>query len=296
MGHATFKAGDLEAVIGDNEAYGEHRAGYNGIHALKNKAEAETPFVPTVAGLNLEHIFDGDQELRDVGGDRKIFFEPRNAPMKFRQVSETEAELHQEPTPTFQVESWTTFQLAPPHAIDFTFRCRPTQHVFRHDYIGLFWASYIHGPDDRSMYFRDQGRWMQICTPLHNVHSTVTHRQDNFAAKMTPQLGDSLYQHYSPLKFDEYFFYGLFRKQVLIFMFDPGSFRPGDAKLRLTHSPSGGGHVERQTSNPAWDFQFLIPVYEVLKEYGFRGRMVYRPHTDRAEILKDVAEWRKGLS
>lgn len=295
MAHVTLKAGDLEATIGDNEAYGEHRAGYNGLHSLKHKAEPESPFVPTVAGLNLEHIFDGDQELRDVGGDRKVFFEPRNAPMKLREISETEAELHQEATPTFHVESWTTFKLVPPHSIDFTFRFKPTQHVFRHDYIGLFWASYLHGPDDKSIYFRDQNRWQQLCTPQHNVHSTVTHRQDNFAARITPQLGDSLYQHYSPLKFDEHFYYGHFKKQVLIFLFDPESFRPKGAKLRFTHSPSGGGtHTERQTTNPAWDFQFLVPEYEVLEEYGFRARLIYRPHTDRAAILKEVAEWKKA--
>src|SRR5262245_1375319 len=131
MAHATLSAGDLTAVIGDNEGYGEHRAGYNGIHRLTHRTQEETLFVPTVAGMNLEHIFDGDQELRDVGKERKVFFEPRNAPMTLREVSKTEAELHQEPTPTFHVESWTRFSLAAPDAIDFHFRCRATQHVFK---------------------------------------------------------------------------------------------------------------------------------------------------------------------
>ena len=34
------------------------------------------------------------------------------------------------------------------------FRFRPTQHVFTHGYIGLFWASYINAPEDKSIYFR----------------------------------------------------------------------------------------------------------------------------------------------
>ena len=46
-----------------------------------------------------------------------------------------------------------------------TFRCRPTQHVFRRGYIGLFWASYINAPDDKSMYFRGTAGWLQLCTP-----------------------------------------------------------------------------------------------------------------------------------
>jgi len=107
MAHATFQVGDLTAVIGDNTASGEHRAGYNGVWSLVHKAEPTNLFVPTVAGLNFEHIFDGDK--RDSDENRKIFFEPRNAPMEFKRLSDQEAELHQPPTPTSHLESWTRF-------------------------------------------------------------------------------------------------------------------------------------------------------------------------------------------
>src|SRR5687767_15702129 len=110
MAHATFTAGEITAVIGDNAAEGEHRAGYNGVWSLTHAAGTRSVFVPGIAGLNLEHVFDGD---RDVPPE--VFFEPRNAPMTFERLSETEAELHQPPTPTFHVESWTRFALAPPH-------------------------------------------------------------------------------------------------------------------------------------------------------------------------------------
>src|SRR5206468_8932644 len=128
MAHDTFKAGDLTAVIGDNSAHGGHRAGYNGVWCLTHRTEPRSLFVPSVAGLNLEHIFDGDK--RDADAGRKVFFEPRNAPMTFRRVSATEAELHQPPTPTFHLESWTRFRLVAPHYLDFHFLCVPTQHAF----------------------------------------------------------------------------------------------------------------------------------------------------------------------
>ena len=32
MAHDTFRAGNLTAIIGDNEGYGKHQAGLNGIH------------------------------------------------------------------------------------------------------------------------------------------------------------------------------------------------------------------------------------------------------------------------
>jgi hypothetical protein len=289
MAQETFQSGDLTAVIGDNEAHGTHAAGYNGIHQLTHRNEPTNLFVPTVAGLNLEHIFDGDQELRRQH-DRKLFYEPRHAPMALKRVSENEAELHQPPTPTFHLESWTQFKLVAPHYVDFTFRCRPTQHVFEHGYIGLFWASYINAPEDKSMYVRGGGRWQQLCTQQHNDQSTVVHRDNRFDLTFTPATGDALYKHLSPLKFDEPFFYGLFRKQLFLLMFDRS------AGIRFTHSPSGGGYnKELESTNPAWDFQFIIPAYEVLRDYGFRARAVYRERCSRHEVVKEFTDWRKVL-
>src|SRR5215217_7363821 len=71
--------GDLTAVIGDNDAKGEHRAGYNGLWSLTHKTEPTNVFVPTVAGMNFEHVFDG--ETLDPPGKSELFFEPRNAKM-----------------------------------------------------------------------------------------------------------------------------------------------------------------------------------------------------------------------
>ena len=61
MASETFRAGDLTAVIGDNGSAGVHRAGYNGLWSLTHRTEAANLFVPSVAGLNFEHIFDGDK-------------------------------------------------------------------------------------------------------------------------------------------------------------------------------------------------------------------------------------------
>lgn len=39
--------------------------------------------------------------------------------------------------------------------------------------------------------------------------------------------------------------------------------------IRMSHSPSGGGNnAEYQTTNPAWDFQFIVLNYDVMKPYG----------------------------
>lgn len=286
MAHDTFRAGNLTAIIGDNSAAGAHRAGYNGVWSLIHKDEPTTLFVPTVAGLNLEHIFDGDRG--DTDNSRRIFFEPRNAPMNFRRLSETEAELHQPPTPTFHLESWTRFAVVAPHYVDMSFRCRPTQHVFTHGYIGLFWASYMNAPEDKSMYFRSRGIWQQLCTQQHNDESTVRHQDDRFELRFSPGYTQCLYRNFSPLRFTEPFFYGQFRNMTAIFMFDRTE------GIRFTHSPSGGGtNAELQANNPAWDFQYIVPKYEVKREYSFRARLAYRPRCSRAEVLREFETWRK---
>lgn len=286
MAHDTFKVGDLTAIIGDNAAREPHQAGLNGVWSLTHKTDMASLFAPATAGLNHEHIFDGDKCDSSVP-DRKIFFEPRNAPMTFKRLSESEAELHQPPTPTFHLESRTRFTLTPPHYIDMTYRCKPAQHAFSNGYIGLFWASYINAPDDRSMYFRHNGAWQQLCTQTHNDQSTVRHKTDTLELKYRKGIGEALFQHFSTLRFDEPFFYGLVRNHIFILIFERSE------GIRLTHSSGGGANREMQTTNPAWDFQYILPKYEVNKEYGFRARLVYRERCSRAEVLKEVERMKK---
>jgi hypothetical protein len=279
MARETFQVGDLTAVIGDNEGYANHRAGYNGVHRLTHRTNPKSLF--TVTGLNLEHIFDGDHELR---GDNTVFFEPRNAPMTFTKISESEAVLHQPPTPTFHLESWTRFKLVAPHYIDMTFRCKPHQHVFTNGYIGLFWASYIDAPENKSIYFRDDKGWLQLCTQMHNDESTVLHVNDKTTLKFAPDTRPTLFKSLSPLRFNDPLYYGLLGSHQYILMFDRTD------GIRFSHSPSGGG-----PDNPAWDWQFIIPEYKVAQEYGYRARVAYRERCSRDEVLKEYRRWRQNL-
>jgi len=287
MAHGTFRVGELTAIIGDNTAHEQHRAGYNGIWSLRHDACDSSIFVPTVAGWNLEHIFDGQ-----ASDAQEVFFEPRHAPMTFRQISEHEAELHQPPTPTFFLESWTRFTLVAPYYIDVEFRCVPRQHSFRRGYIGLFWASYINAPEDKSLYFmgnqagQQSSLWMQFCTQRHDDESTALHRDDTFELTFRDDYRDALFRNLSPMRYHLPLCYGLFENLTWIMMFDRTE------GIRLSHSPSGGGVTpERQTTNPAWDFQFILPEYAVNQEYSFRARAVLRPRCSRDEVLAEYQWW-----
>jgi hypothetical protein len=286
---ATLKAGDLTAVIGDNSATDGHRAGYNGVWSLHHAAGTRSLFVPGIAGLNLEHIVTGEHLE-----DRETFFEPRNAPMTLRRISGTEAELHQPPTPTFHVESWTCFRLVAPHYLEMDFRCRAHEPVFPRGYLSLFWASYMNAPADKSLYFlggldAQKDLWTQFCTQWHNDQSTVRHRDDHFEMTFPDSGRDTLFKSLSRFRYDEPFFYGHFDELMWLVMFDRSE------GIRFTHSPSGGGaNADLNTTNPAWDFQFLIQKPELGKDYGFKVRTVLRPRCSRGEVLAEVEKWREA--
>lgn len=288
-GSTTLKAGELTAIVGDNSANAPHRSGYNGVWSLQHSAASRSVFVPDYAGLNLEHIVTGEH-LEDA----TTFFEPRNAPMSLTRISDSEAELYQPPTPTFHLESWTRFKLVAPHYLDMSFRCVAHQSVFPRGYLGLFWASYINAPADKSIYFLggkegEKNLWSQFCTQWHNDQSTVRHRNDEF--EMTFPVGgrETLFKSLSRLRFDELFFYGNFDDLIWLTMFDCSE------HIRFSHSPSGGGeNVALQTTNPAWDFQYLIPKPELKQAYGFRLRTVLRPRCSRAELLEEFENWKQA--
>ena len=287
MASLEFSTRDLTAKVGDNSAEGSHRVGYNGVWSLKHRTETRNLFVPTVCGLNLEHIIDGFTDDNAL----EVFFEPRHAPMELTKIADNAAELHQPPTPTFHLESWTRFTFVEPHYIDFHFRCIPRQHVFKQGWIGLFWASYINAPEDKSIYFvgdgpQGKGNWAQYCTQFHNDQSTVRHAADSVDLNFRPENRPSLFRNYSQLRYEQPFYYGNFDNHIWMIMFDRTD------GIRFSHSPSGGGiNAERKSSNPAWDFQFIIPRYEVNKEYGFRARALLRERCSRQELLDEYRKW-----
>lgn len=286
--YGTFEVSRLRAVIGNNKALGDHRERYNGVFSLAAPDCAETPFVPLYAGLNLENFFDA----RPRHEDDRIFFEPRTSPMTFTRVNDTTAELYQPATPFYGIESWTRFELKEPYYIDFSFRCVAHKPDLAGGYFGVFWASYINAPDNKSYYFLepkstlDNPVWVQFLTQQHDRDSTVRSAAGGADVPLDTTK-PCLWTQISPLRYGAPFFYGRFRDRVLIYIFEPND------NLRFAHSPSGGGRsADGHDSNPAWDFQLIVPDYKVGQEYSLRGRLVYKPWVGRDDVLNEVRRFR----
>ncbi|MCP4643745.1 MAG: hypothetical protein GY851_25090 [bacterium] len=289
--YATFEVSRLRCVIGNNAALGEHAARYNGLFSMWSPDQDVSPFVPSYAGFNLEHYFDASPRHED--GD--IMFEPRVAPMTFSRVDEQTAELRQPRTPHFGVESWTRYQLKDPHYIDVTFRCVAHRDDMANGFFGMFWASYMNGPLNKSIYFLragstlDKPQWLQFCTQEHDHCSTVLSESDDGAVAFEDG-SSTLWNQFSPLRYSVPFYYGRIRNMVLVYIFEP------DANVRFSHSPSGGGRAASgDDTNPAWDFQFIVPEYQPGKEYRLRARVVYKPWVDRADVIAEVRKYYESL-
>jgi len=276
-------------VIADNEAFGPiHRPGYNGVAELKLTAPgSKNLFVPTVAGLNFEHIFSGDGQ--SFGWN---IFEPRRAPMQLVRRSATRVELHQEGTEHWPLRSRVTYEITN-DAIDFTYCGTPLENAWRkHGYIGVFFASYIDKPEDMSLQFIGRSRhgrgdasprWIKHLPPKHGEAANHRPAGSTWHPPLDEGFNIPLVKGTSEFEYVFPFYFGRSGENVFVMMFE----RPRDGgELRFAQSPSGGG-----TGNPAWDYVYFQRRYEVNREFCFRARAVYRKFNDAEEIILLYEQW-----
>jgi len=282
-GYVVLKRAQVQAVVVDNRAVDDavlpgHRAGYNGIASLVHAKRPENLFVPAYAGLNFEHIHDGTVQ------DRRVLFEPRNAPMELRVIDEHTAELYQKPTPHYGLESCTRYQLLADGTIEMTFECIPRRRSFANGYVGLFWASYIHRPESLDIHFLGHGwdeapaaRWVRGVTPAHGQLATHLASDDHRQFAHDPAFPLTLVFNYSRHRYREPWYFGVSHNMAFV-----QAFRPRD-QIRFSQSPSGGGQ-----GNPAWDFQYLIPNYQVDRRYQMVMRAMYLPYESPEQVARSA--------
>ena len=278
--HLRVMKGDLTVEFVDNSAFGpHHRKGYNGIASLLYRDKDKSLFVPEYAGFNLEHIFGGDSLSQ--------LFEPRDHPMSLYRKSDDAVLLYQSLTPESKVESLTEFNLVAPYYIDVTFSCViHDPEFFRHNYAGLFWASYIDQPSDKRIYFSgisDEDstvRWIGAYSERHgeaSTHRAINEKVDFYFAD---DFNARLASHFSNYRFAAPFYYGRFEEMAFACFFNT------DQVIRFSQSPTGGG-----PSSPAWDFQFLIPDPKPGQVYTFTARLIYKPFTSALDIQEEFTRW-----
>lgn len=288
--YVILRRGDVEAVIADNRAVDDevlprHRAGYSGVASLKHARRQDNLFVPFYSGLNFEHIHDGTRL------DRATLFEPRNWPMELRAIDDHTVELYQSATPHFGLESCLRYALLDDGTIEMTLECIPRRRDFANGYVGLFFASYIDSPESLDIHFLGHAadgppsaRWIRGTTPAHGVLCTHLAGDDRRTFAHDVNFPLTLVFNESRYRYAEPWYYGLSHGMALVLMF-----RPPD-KVRFSQSPSGGGR-----GNPAWDFQYLIPDYEVGRCYQTVVRAMYLPYESPEQVEQTSRPHRQAL-
>lgn len=288
--YIRLERGDVSIIIVDNSALDlpelpAHRAGYNGIASLLHSQQPNNAFVPSIAGLNFEHIHDGTKAgLREK-------FEPRKFPMHLRIINAHTVEVYQPPTGNWKLESCGHYSLLEDGTIEYTFECIPHQNAYSHGYIGLFWASYINQPEDKAIHFNGRERnsnqtpgWIKGITPKHGVECTHPPAGSTPVIEVDHNFPLTLVGNLSNHEHVDSWYYGVTHGMALAFMFHPKD------NIWFAQSPSGGGN-----GNPAWDFQWFIDNVKVGKAYGFTMRAAYLPFVSRAAVIQATEHHRAAL-
>ncbi len=267
----VLRRADVQAVIVDNQEVNDpvvlpvHLAGYNGLGSLTHSLQERNLFKSNYAGLNFEHIHDGTVQPMD------ILFEPRKVPMELRVINDHTVELYQAPTPHWGVESVHRFELLEDGQLEMTFECIPHRKTWAHDYLGFFWASYIHRPESKDIHFVGPGPdggigWIRGVTPSHGVLATHRAVGDDRDFAYDPEFPLTLVFNMSEHRFSEPWYLAEARNMAFV-----QRFRETD-EIRFSQSPTGGGG-----GNPAWDFQWFIRNPVVGQRYQMVMRALYLP-------------------
>lgn len=106
-------------------------------------------------------------------------------------------------------------------------------------------------------------------------------REPSFAEGHEAMLYTSLAEQF----FAYPFYYARFGGLVYILMFDRTE------GLRFTMSPTGGGRNDDGTTNPAWDWQWLVFNPVVGQTYGYNPRVVCKPWAGRDDVIAEYERW-----
>jgi hypothetical protein len=287
--------GALELTLKDNA---ESPQVLSGVQTLVHRQAAPmfTAFDPdgrgTAAGLNFEHIISGHPNPNNR-------FTPRNGPFLLYRLSDTSAVLvrKREDCP-WDISSTLKYTLTDPHAIDFEFRCMPhdAARFGARGYAIFFFANYMNDVIDPALHFRGveaaggEEKWISADAPKEHVdwNKGGTYRASNAAP--TEYDADHNFRlnswSYDYPRFTRPFYYGrAAHDMVLMLMFDRSHSEVDEVrfslfKFKLPAKP-----------RPAWDFQYVIHRIEAEREYGFRGRLVWKKWVSEQDCLQEYGRF-----
>src|SRR5690606_18176190 len=125
--------------------------------------------------------------------------------------------------------------------------------------------------------------WMYVFSEKHGKNGTHIGENDTYEFYTAPNFNIDLAREISDYTFGEPFYYGRFHNMVFAYLLP----QPEEGIIRFSQSPSGAGK-----GKPAWDFQYILPDFEVNKEYSISLRLVYKEWAGQDDIEQEYKTWK----
>ncbi|MCK9413752.1 MAG: hypothetical protein M0Q53_15740 [Prolixibacteraceae bacterium] len=272
-----FQAGEIQMIIGDASRNGHGGKQYCGIWSLTSRDRLFNAFGNSFAGL-----LPGEQ---------------RGATPFLKSLSDTSCELVLQRDGQSAPSSRAIYEIKAPYYVDHTLIFTDTRDHRRTNYKWreVSWCNYMNCPEESSLHFLSNGKWITYISPKHGVGSSIapSYLSDD-KLEIWPDKSEKRPFHWdrAHVRFDEPFYYGRLGNMVLIFIFDKPQW------LRFFCSPTGGNaSLIPGKDCPAWDFLWAIPDsdYEPNKEYSLRVRIVYKSYVSDDDVLVEVRKTQKEL-
>ncbi len=294
---ARIDVGNLSVHFRDNS---ESPGVLSGVQSLFNVKEAPgfDAYDPegrgSSAGLNFEHIISGHQSEHNK-------FTPRQGTYTLQQLPDGQSVrlVRKAEDSPWRIASTLTYTVVEPHFIDFDFRCTPEDASLFGDrgWALMFFANYMHEVVDTALHFRgvaEEGgeeTWIRAdAPPGHadwNTGGNYRHLEAaplGYDDEVTFRLNTWSYDW---PRFTEPCYYGLSEHDMtFILMFDRTHSVEDEMRLSLFKFK-----VNEQQQRPAWDFQYVIHKVEADREYGFRGRLVWKKFVSPDDCRREYMTW-----
>ncbi len=284
-----MSAGDLRVAAWDN-SYSPGQL--SGLRSLFNLRDAPDYDAFSVA-LNFEHVISGHHRPEND-------FSPRHGPYRLKQIDETTVEwVRRSGDSPWKLESTLRATLSGPSAIDFQFRCTPRDASLfgEHGYAVLFWANYMNPLTEIAMHFRgvtgpeSEPGWVSVEATrtdfLHRHGGVYRSRDSKRLAYADDHKSPWNVASYEYPRFTRPFYYARAdHGMVLIMMFDRMVTDRDEIRFAMYRF-----QVKARSRRPAWDFQYVIRQVQTDREYGFRGRLVWKRFVSGSDCEAEYERW-----
>ena len=296
----TVDRGQLSVLFRDNS---QSPTVLSGIQQLINVEHAKgiDAYDPhgssTSAGLNFEHIISGHNDQHNM-------FTPRHGSYPLHRLDDHTVELRRrrEDSP-WDVSSTLRYSVVGPHYIDFEFKCttHDKSRFGSRRYGIFFWANYMNQVEDVALHFLGKQEqdaseeWIAADASLPHVDHVAGGTYRHLAAAPLEYDADHNFKlnvwSYDWPRFTKPFYYGRAANgMTFMLMFDRTHTNEDEIRFSLFKFK-----VKDEVRKPAWDFQYVIHDVQEGRQYGYRGRLVWKRFVSPDDCLREYESWAATL-